>query len=772
MHDRDLMLADRYRLVRPLGRGGMGEVWEAQDIRLRRPVAVKVISILAGGGSRADEARARFLREARITAALQHPHIVTVHDLGEATTDQGTTPFLVMELLRGEGLDAVVRRGPVGEEEVARWGVQVCDALSEAHATGILHRDIKPANLFVAASGSLKVLDFGIARAADASATGDRLTHTGFMVGTAAYMAPEQARGRPEQRSDLYSLGCVLFELLTGRLPFDAPDTLAYVTAHLHDPPPAPSSLVPGVSAPWDRLVGRLLAKDPRERYESAAVLADELRRLDGVRQAAPAVRYTPTVADQGHVADQEHVADQGRGASSPPSAVSVSDDLAAAATVQAPAGPSGGTGMSRRSLLLGGAGVAAVAVAGGAAAMYLTGDPKRDPVAWSQKIADVDLINSDGPDVVLADGRCHVAAGHYYKETAALHTFDLATGKRLWKTSFNAAWSRETRFTVVGGTLLALTRDPADKGGRVHAFDAATGERRWQRSVSYGAMGLDVHRPSGLLITGEDGYVIGIDPRTGSQRWSTDVSSPYSATWILAGDLILCGGGIALLGKTGKKLWTRSNFQPQGDLAQPLGEGLLCYEDGRTAPVDLVCRKADTGEVMWRSPFQKTKPDTLTTGAFQPLDELVSGTTVFLPLAAGPRRKPTALNGLTGEQIWTYGSTYQEVGLKEQATTSVAGGFVLATGSGPVCVAAGDGTKRWQADTRSVRTTGKYALLSGTEQARVFQRWTSVRIVGVEHGRTLWTGQFDSTAMSEPAASGDSIVFLDGGGTVWAVRV
>ncbi|MEU8702841.1 protein kinase [Streptomyces sp. NPDC048680] len=113
------ILDDRYRLVHPLGRGGMGE---AQDASLRRPVAVKVISVLAGGGSRADEARARFLREARITAALQHPHIVTVHDLGEAATGQGATPFLVMELLRGEGLDAVVRRGPVGEEEVARWG--------------------------------------------------------------------------------------------------------------------------------------------------------------------------------------------------------------------------------------------------------------------------------------------------------------------------------------------------------------------------------------------------------------------------------------------------------------------------------------------------------------------------------------------------------------------------------------------------------------------------------------------------------------------------
>jgi outer membrane protein assembly factor BamB len=760
--DRDLILADRYRLVRPLGRGGMGEVWEAQDAGLRRPVAVKVISVLSGGGSRADEARARFLREARITAALQHPNIVTVHDLGEATTDQGTTPFLVMELLRGEGLDTVARRGPADEEEVARWGAQVCDALGEAHAAGILHRDIKAANLFVTASGGLKVLDFGIARAADASATGDRLTHTGFMVGTAAYMAPEQARGRPEQRSDLYSLGCVLFELLTGRLPFDAPDTLGYLTAHLHDSPPAPSSFVPGVSAPWDRLIGRLLAKDPSERHESAAALADELRRLGGVGQpAVPAVRHPPTVVDP-----EQH------GAGARPSAATVSEDPAAVPTLRAPDGQFGGTGVSRRGLLLGGAGVAAIVVAGGAAAMYLSDGPKRDPVAWSQKIPDVDLINSDGPDVVLADGRCHMAAGHYYKKTAALHTFDLATGKPLWKVSFNAAWAREARFTVVGGTVLALTDDPEEKSGQVRALDAATGKSLWQRSVPYGSMGLDVHRPSGLLINQEGGLVGGADPRTGDDRWVYDVSSPYDASWILAGDLILCSNGTALLGKTGKEVWTRSGFQPQGDLAQPLGEGLLCYEAGRTAPVDLVCRKAKTGEVMWRSPFQKTKPDPFTTGNYQPLDELVSGTTVFLPLAAGSRRKPTALNGLTGEPIWTYDSTYQEVDLTEQATTSVAGGFVLPTGSGPVCLAAADGAKRWQADSHRVQTTREYALLSGTDQARVFQNWTSVRIVGVEHGRTLWKGQFDSTAMSEPAASGNSVVILDGGGTLWAMRV
>ncbi|GAA2600839.1 MULTISPECIES: serine/threonine-protein kinase [Streptomyces] len=287
------LLGARYRLVQRLGEGGMGEVWEARDETLDRQVAVKVISLLAGGGSRGDEARARFLREARITARLQHPHVVTVHDLGQSDTQRGTVPFLVMELVRGEGLDAKLREGNVKLAEAALWGAQICEALGDAHAHGIMHRDIKPSNVLVRPDGTVKVLDFGVARAADPYATGDRLTQTGFIVGTPPYMAPEQARGYPETRSDLYALGCLLFELVTGRLPFQAPDSVGYLTAHLSQEPPVPSSVAADVPQAWDALLLKLLRKDPAERYGSAADVARALREL------ADAPEHEPTVTER-----------------------------------------------------------------------------------------------------------------------------------------------------------------------------------------------------------------------------------------------------------------------------------------------------------------------------------------------------------------------------------------------------------------------------------------------------------------------------------------
>ncbi|MFI6055408.1 serine/threonine-protein kinase [Streptomyces violascens] len=232
---------------------------------------------------------------------MQHPNIVTIHDLGETGTGNQRVPFLVMELIGGDGLDAVLRRGAVTPADAARWGAQICDALADAHDAGIMHRDIKPSNVLITPSGIVKVLDFGVAKAADPYATAERLTQTGFIVGTPSYMAPEQARGFPEPRSDLYAVGCLLFELITGQLPFKAPDTVSYLSAHLTHEPPAPSSVSPGIPADWDDLVLTLLHKDPAQRYPNAAHLAQALRHLGGAADAAPPTvptpRRLPTVA-------------------------------------------------------------------------------------------------------------------------------------------------------------------------------------------------------------------------------------------------------------------------------------------------------------------------------------------------------------------------------------------------------------------------------------------------------------------------------------------
>lgn len=205
-------LANRYRLEGKLGRGGMGEVWRAVDLLLRRPVAVKILP-----DTNADEELVqRFRREAMIAASLQHPGITVVHDVGQ----HEDRLFIVMELLRGADLATVLAGAPDGLaiSQVISLAGQAASALAAAHANQIVHRDLKPANLFLLDSGQLKICDFGIARAADATSV---LTATGRVIGTPAYMSPEQWTGRRvDERSDLYSLGCVLYALLTGKPPF------------------------------------------------------------------------------------------------------------------------------------------------------------------------------------------------------------------------------------------------------------------------------------------------------------------------------------------------------------------------------------------------------------------------------------------------------------------------------------------------------------------------------------------------------------------------
>lgn len=260
--------AGPYRVLGEIGRGGMGVVFRAWDDRLQRPLAVKLLP----RSLRADEAsRRRFLNEARAASALEHPAICTIYDLGE--TDDGQ-PFIAMAYYAGRTLEQRLAEGPVPVGEAVRWTLQVAQGLGRAHAAGIIHRDVKPSNLLLTEDGQIKILDFGVAKLE----AGTAATLSGTRLGTPAYMAPEQARGEPvDGRADLFSLGAVLHELLTGARPFQGETPAAALAAVLFSEPPPVTGSRPGVSPELDRIVRRCLAKDREARYASAQELAREL---------------------------------------------------------------------------------------------------------------------------------------------------------------------------------------------------------------------------------------------------------------------------------------------------------------------------------------------------------------------------------------------------------------------------------------------------------------------------------------------------------------
>jgi eukaryotic-like serine/threonine-protein kinase len=270
---RKTVLDDRYDVVRPLGSGGMGEVYLAHDRVLGRDVALKVLRKQYAGD---DEFAERFKREAMSVASLSHPNIVQVYDRGE--TEEGAS-YIAMEYVPGGTLkERISREGPLEAADAAGLGAQVAEALGAAHDRGMVHRDIKPQNVLLAARGGAKVADFGIARAGS-SAT---ISRTGSVMGTAGYMSPEQALGKPATpKSDLYSLGVVLYEALTGALPYTADNPIAVSMKHVNEPLRPPVELNPRIPKGMNALVRKLLAKDPEDRYADADELADDLWRVN-----------------------------------------------------------------------------------------------------------------------------------------------------------------------------------------------------------------------------------------------------------------------------------------------------------------------------------------------------------------------------------------------------------------------------------------------------------------------------------------------------------
>jgi serine/threonine-protein kinase len=284
---------DRYELVERIGAGGMGAVYRAID---RAQGCERAVKVIHASCSAVPVLVQRFRREVMAARSVVHPNVVSVLDVAA----KGERPvFLVMELLRGETLSQLLKRaGPLPWARVRCYVDQIAAGLGAAHAQGIVHRDVKPSNCFVLSDDRVKVLDFGVAKAIDVPTRGVAITAAGEIVGTSSYMAPEQIRGHADERSDVYALGVVAFQLLTGRVPFVDPDPDQVLQAHISEPPPAPSTLVPGLPRDVDGLVLRMLAKPAYARFDDMAALRQALAGIEGVAAAHAAPASEPQWED------------------------------------------------------------------------------------------------------------------------------------------------------------------------------------------------------------------------------------------------------------------------------------------------------------------------------------------------------------------------------------------------------------------------------------------------------------------------------------------
>jgi eukaryotic-like serine/threonine-protein kinase len=273
-HGQPVVLNDRYELEQRIGRGGMADVFLARDQLLNRPVAIKVLFPEFAVDPNFVE---RFRREAQSAANLNHPNIVGVYDWGKYSN----TYFMAMEYVRGRTLaDILKTNGHINSIQAAEIASEIAAALGHAHRNGVVHRDIKPANVLIGANGQVKVADFGIARAMNAP-TESNLTQVGNVMGTATYFSPEQAQGaQPDPRSDLYSVGVVLYEMVAGQPPFTGDNPVSIAYKQVHDAPTPLNQLVADVPRPYEAIVAKLLAKQPDQRYPSAEALRDDLRRF------------------------------------------------------------------------------------------------------------------------------------------------------------------------------------------------------------------------------------------------------------------------------------------------------------------------------------------------------------------------------------------------------------------------------------------------------------------------------------------------------------
>ncbi|WP_405817955.1 serine/threonine-protein kinase [Streptomyces sp. NBC_00838] len=515
-----------------VGRGGMGEVWEGRDRLIERRVAVKLLP-----HDRRDASGAElFFREARTAGGLSHTGVVTVFDLGQ-DPDDGTL-YLVMEFVTGRGLDTVLREdGAARIPTAVDWTAQTAAALQAAHTAGVVHRDLKPANLMATPDDHIKILDFGIARYIAATHKSSKV------IGTLAYMPPERFGDHPaDPRSDLYSLGCVLHELLTGSTPFQSAEAVAMMAAHLYTAPEPPGRARPGVPAALDDLVMALLAKDPDDRPSSAGEVCERLRELSS---SASASATAPGAGSHVSDADTETAttpfAAAGPGTARTPEPAPVPRPAAGT--------PPPGRRISRRTALrlgIGAGGAAAVATGVVAAANLFddrdtSGPDTSDPrLRWRHGVGGA---VTSSPTV--AGGVVYVGSSD-----GRVYALDAATGEEKWH--YPTADRVETAPAVVGGVVYVGSSD-----GRVYALDAATGERKWHYPTA------DKLEPAptvadGAVYIGGSSTVTSLDAATGKKRWAVSRDSGLKPPAVVDGVVYIAGykSMSALDAATGAEAW------------------------------------------------------------------------------------------------------------------------------------------------------------------------------------------------------------------------
>lgn len=621
------VLAGRYELVRFVGRGGMGEVWEGRDQVIGRRVAIKLLP-----HNRRDNAGAElFKREARTAGALNHPGVVTVHDFGQDMADGSL--FLVMEFLVGRDLGTVLHEdGPPPVAAAVDWAAQAAAALARAHEMDVVHRDLKPANLMLTPEGQVKILDFGIARFMES-------LPSSRVMGTFPYMPPERFDGHPgDVRSDLYSLGCVLHELLTGQVPFHAATSPAsMMSAHLTKAPVPPGRVRSGVPASVDDLVVELLAKEPENRPGSAGEVRDRLRGLpplpaSGTGAAAPARRTAVlTARDDG-------------GAVAP-------DALTMTAVPPEPdtESPRHNGFVTRRRALWIGAGAATAGV-GAATGLLLFDRGDRDTPPGS-KNGLRPWFEADGSKLSspVVDGGAVYIRGEDTRG-GTIYALNRTTGVTKWSRRFNSSGGD----TEAGGIRVAVSV-PVVAGGMVyvehedaiHALDGATGTKKWEYTVS-GAWELKPAGGRAYVYVEHEDAIHAFDGATGAEKWvSRRIGDIWQ--WQVAGKVnaYLRDGDVrALDTATGRRKW---DFTGRGAKALwPAGGALYMRSDSAIHALDPA-----TGKQKWAVRFTNGGVD-----AFESTGMAVAGGVMYVigdadENAAGTGTSVYALDAATGKRKW-----------------------------------------------------------------------------------------------------------------------